>query len=612
MTKRPLVILISSTLLLILLLAAAAVIISRLNFNSSDEPSVARFRDCSELATWLNYSRRPEILPYLSRNVAPAAPVDADSGQSSGGYSTTNVQVAGIDEADVVKTDGTNIYTINDEKVFIHNIQNGQITLIETIVPNIRPNELYVTDNYLLVIGTPFGKVSPLSAPDSDARYILPTAEQYSYVYGYSKQNWKLELSTVVSGYIQSNRLLNDKIYLAINNWQYTSSDYTPDSAEKLLPKYTLDTTGKELTVPETQLASCEEIAYLGDVGVNPVAIVQIDLDKKAVDSEVSFGQINNIYMSFNAIYLTAPEYDSSSFRPCPWWSQLTTTCPPQSYSSSDATNIFKLDLETMNFVATGQVKGSLLNQYSMDEYKENLRLVTTFNEFKDAQSKVTNNVFVLDNELNIKGEITELAPTERIYSARFIEDRVYLVTFRQIDPFFVIDLSDSANPTVLGELKITGYSDYLHPISQNVVLGIGREVDSRTQRIKEVKLSLIDVSDPAKPTEISKAMLASGVDTNVLNNPKALYIELSQNRLALPQYRYDTFNTTYSFALFSFADNKLEIVKELPAGKFTPTKISNAGERVVRIGDYLYTIGVDGIISYTNADLVQVDAISF
>lgn len=612
MTKRPLVLLIGSTLFLILLLTVATIIVSTLKYKDAGVPSVARFRDCTELATWLNYSRRPEILPYLARNAAPGAEVDADSGQASGGYSTTNVQVSGIDEADVVKTDGGHIYSINDEKVFIHQVQNGQITLVETLVPNIRPNELYVTDNYVLVIGTPFGKVSPLNAPDSDSRYILPTADQYSYVYGYSKQDWKLAISTVVSGHIQSSRLLDNKIYLAINNWQYTSSDYTPESAEKLLPKYTLDTTGEELTLPETQLAKCDQIAYLGDVGVNPVAIVQIDLDRKALDSEVSFGQINNIYMSFNAIYLSTPEYNTSNFRPCPWWSQLTTSCPPQSYTSSDSTNIFKLDLNSMDFVATGQVKGSLLNQYSMDEYNENLRLVTTFNEFKDGQSKVTNNVFVLDKELNIQGEITELAPTERIYSARFIQDRVYLVTFRQIDPFFVIDLSDPAKPTVLGELKITGYSDYLHPISKNVVLGIGREVDSRTQRIKEVKLSLIDVTDPAKPTEISKAMLASGVDTNVLSNPKALYIEILQNRLALPQYKYDTFSTTYSFALFDFADNKLELVKELPAGKFTLSKVSSAGERVVRIGEYLYTIGVDGIISYTNAALRQVDAKSF
>ncbi|MCJ7429262.1 MAG: beta-propeller domain-containing protein [Candidatus Nanohaloarchaeota archaeon QJJ-5] len=159
------------------------------------------------------------------------------------------------------------------------------------------------------------------------------------------------------------------------------------------------------------------------------------------------------------------------------------------------STGIVKVGLDDLDVVANGEVPGQTLNQFSMDEHEGNLRIATTVGEsgFASRQVDSANDLYVLGEDLQVRGSITDMGVTERIYSARFIDDTGYLVTFRQIDPFHVLDLSDPDNPTLEGELKLPGYSSYLHPLSEDRVLGIGEED-------RQPKAVIFDVADPSDP----------------------------------------------------------------------------------------------------------------
>jgi inhibitor of cysteine peptidase len=177
-----------------------------------------------------------------------------------------------------------------------------------------------------------------------------------------------------------------------------------------------------------------------------------------------------------------------------------------------------------LDFEAEGSVPGYVLNQYSMDEYNGHFRIATTW-----QKTTQINNVYVLNMNMSLVGKLENLAEGERIYSVRFMGDKGYIVTFRQVDPFFIIDLSNAAQPKVAGELKIPGYSSYLHPFDENHVIGLGKEDNS-------VKLSLFDVSDVNAPTEIAKYLVEGDwTSSEALNEPKAFLFDKQKELLVIP-----------------------------------------------------------------------------
>jgi uncharacterized secreted protein with C-terminal beta-propeller domain len=212
-------------------------------------------------------------------------------------------------------------------------------------------------------------------------------------------------------------------------------------------------------------------------------------------------------------------------------------------------TVVHKIAVSNGNFEykSRGEVPGTVLNQFSMDEYNDNFRIATTVTS--DFRSGATlNNVYVLDPSMSIIGKLENLARTERIYSARFIGDRLYLVTFRQIDPLFVIDLSNPTNPKVLGELKIPGVSQYLHPYDENHIIGVGKDAIGIDEGGREfalfqgVKMSLFDVSDVASPKEVSTVNFGNrGTESEVLYDHKAFLFSKERNLIVLPVTLYVT-----------------------------------------------------------------------
>jgi uncharacterized secreted protein with C-terminal beta-propeller domain len=192
-----------------------------------------------------------------------------------------------------------------------------------------------------------------------------------------------------------------------------------------------------------------------------------------------------------------------------------------------EKTNLVKFGINNLELLATGYIPGQLLNQFSLDEYQNNLRVAVTLNGFEGGSEQSENDVYVLDPKLSIVGSLVGMGLTEKIYSARFVGNRGFLVTFRQTDPFYVLDLADPKNPKKTGELKIPGYSSYLHPLGENLVLGIGQEGS-------QLKISLFDVSNPTLPVEKQKYLLEENW-SEILNNHHAFSMDYERNNFFLP-----------------------------------------------------------------------------
>ncbi|QQR93650.1 beta-propeller domain-containing protein [bacterium] len=262
------------------------------------------------------------------------------------------------------------------------------------------------------------------------------------------------------------------------------------------------------------------------------------------------------------------------------------------------ATKVVKIDLKNMSVIAQGRFPGQLLNQYAIDEYKGNLRVATTidlstnfflpqmqpsrrFNETAESLialpsnngSLSENDVYVLNEDLNVTGELTGLGLTERIYSARYIGDKLYLVTFRRTDPFYIIDLSDPKSPQKIGEFKIPGYSGYLHEIDENIILGVGMEGSN-------LKLSVFDVTNSAEPSEVSKYIL-NEYGSESLYNPHAFVFDPKYNLLFIPGYQGG-----YLFTI----DEKYELKLQKAIDGYNV-------DRAIYINDYIYILSNNGEI---------------
>ncbi|MFH1142515.1 MAG: beta-propeller domain-containing protein, partial [Candidatus Uhrbacteria bacterium] len=241
-------------------------------------------------------------------------------------------------------------------------------------------------------------------------------------------------------------------------------------------------------------------------------------------------------------------------------------------------TGIVRIDPDNLSIKATGEVPGYPLNQFSLDEWDDHLRIATTvggsglWGWMFSSSTESENDLYVLNDNLKVTGQVQGLAEGERIYSARFIEDKGYLVTFRQTDPFYVFDLSNHKKPAMVGELKIPGYSSYLHPLAEDLILGVGME-DSK------VKLSLFDVSDPTDPVEVSKYMLDE-YWSDVLETHHAFLHDSKFGVFFMPG--------SQGGYIFSYEDDNLQLEKAV-AG-------INA-KRAIYVNDNLYIFGQDEIV---------------
>jgi len=472
---------------------------------------------------------------------APGAPAGTPSASKE--YSDTNVQVEGIAEGDIIKNDGEYLYISNINYLSIVKAypveKMGQVSKI-TLPEYESISELYVKGNLLTIIISSYLQKPMMTKSETDTGVILERVwtyyKQSTIVRVYditSKEKPLLKREIALDGYLVSSREKDGNFYVITSSYIY---DYYLDELkeEEVLPGYTDSVIGKT-----PQIIKPEEILYCPEnISANYLLISTFNINTNdQVNIETILGAGNTVYMSHNALYIIQPFYKYSVIQPFDE-TNGSNSLPDDMVimpSHKEGTIILKFLLtgKSVKFDVAGEVPGQILNQYSLDEFNNNLRIATTS---RNANWEPSNNLYVLDNTLKVIGKIENLAPTERIYAVRFMGKTGYIVTFRDIDPLFVIDLSSPANPKVTGELKIPGFSNYLHPVSDTLLLGIGSHiVDNRTAGIK---VSLFDVSNPFKPAEIDFMVFGgTGSSSQVQYNPRAFVWWKTKSMALFPVY---------------------------------------------------------------------------
>ncbi|MDI6721862.1 MAG: beta-propeller domain-containing protein, partial [Candidatus Aenigmarchaeota archaeon] len=259
-----------------------------------------------------------------------------------------------------------------------------------------------------------------------------------------------------------------------------------------------------------------------------------------------------------------------------------------------------------IEYKATGAVPGRVLNQFSMDEHEGNFRIATT-----TSSGQSLNHVYVMDQDLKVVGKIEDLAMTERIYSARFMGDKAYLVTFHRTDPLFVIDLSDSAKPRVAGELKIPGFSEYLHPFDETHLIGLGREADENGRQTGQIKLSIFDVTDISNPKEMHKYLIGDNYAySEALNDHKAFLFSKGKNLLAIPVSASSMENGKHVEGAYVFGitlENGFDLKGVIDHNLNKEEKYISPVKRSLYIEDVLYTISDRMVKANKLGDLSQI-----
>ncbi|MFC0216344.1 beta-propeller domain-containing protein [Paenibacillus chartarius] len=578
---------------------------------------------------------------------APQAAADTAAGGSAGAaagsanYSRTNVQVEGVDEGDIVKTDGSYLYQLSRQQLKILRAAPAeQLAAVGTMNfsdEQFTPSELYVDGDRLVVVGRSYRslpsdqlpqdtpspqtdtaapavraesspgiifegkKIMPLRAARSTTKAIVVNIE--------NRAKPTIVRSVELEGDAVATRKIGNFIYMAANKYVYNAK-------ELLGPAY------KDSAVSGSEWRQVElpKLRYFpGQVEPNVLLIGGFDMTAPDAPMTLSsyLGSGQNVYMSSQSLYVTQTRQR---------WLQPEAAVDQPSIAvvrAEQTTTVyrFKLDNGRVSFVAKGDVPGSPLNQFSMDEYDDVFRIATTQSE--------GNALYTLDQSMQTIGRLERLAPGERIYSARFMGGRAYLVTFKQVDPLFVIDVSNPRSPAVLGALKIPGYSDYLHPYDETHLIGFGKDtvLDSYGNALYQgMKLSLFDVSDVGNPIELFKTGIGDrGTESDLLRDHKALLFDKERGLLAFPvavrevkadgggakdphAYGNLTFQGAYVYSLdlnrgFQWKGGITHMTEQdqLKAG-YDGYDPLHAVRRALYIGDTLYTVS-DGSVKANRLD---------
>jgi len=473
------------------------------------------FSSYEELRDFL--TTRMEKFPYWGveeKAFGPTvpAPADMEAAASTLEYSTTNIQVEGVDEADIVKTDGEYAYVVSGNRLIIlRAYPPEEASILSQISFDGTPREIFINKDKLAVFEEPLEiKPLPIPQPEGPAKEMSqPSIVQYSpktsiKVYSVSdRANPVLVRNVTLDGYYFNSRMIGDYVYMMVN--QPTIQTYEAEGevkTEVILPKFYFGDASRKIPPSEIHYSAASN-----DFLHTFTTIVAINIQNDELPPAYKtflLGAASCMYVSLNNIYITFTK-------------------------EGEKTLVYRIHIEgeEIECMAEGEVPGYVLNQFSMDEYGDHFRIATTTQEGSVFQ----NNVYILNMNLTMVGRLENLASEERIYSARFMGDRCYLVTFKQVDPFFVIDLKDPESPKVLGFLKIPGYSSYLHPYDEDHIIGIGKENAN-------LKISLFDVSNVSDPKEVGKYTVGdegSWSDSPILWDHKALLFDRSRNLLVIP-----------------------------------------------------------------------------
>ena len=439
-----------------------------------------------------------------SSSSASSAAAQAPPAEPGRAYSTTNVQVDNVDEADIVKTDGTYVYVVTGNH--LHILKGYPATsagIIATLQFTGTPESLYVNGDRLVLISSTQKQADFRQCQPGACSYTIP-ASQKTQVFVYSVDNPArpaLVREMELDGSYRDSRMIGSTFYFVTNNY------LDPDDNGSGFPAV-YDSARGSAEPPVYYFERNDREFYLTTVGA---------VDIRATDAVKAktflVGSAGTVYVSPDNLYIAVPADVND-----------------RTATSTDLYS-FALDNGQLTWSARGTVDGTLLNQFSLDEYGGNLRVATTVQDYGRTGNGPSSKVTVLDSRMQVLGSVGNLAPGQQIYAARFMGERLYLVTYRETDPLFVIGLADPEHPKVLGELHIPGFSSYLHPYDATHLIGVGKESTRGG-----LKLALFDVADVYNPRLIGEEKLGGyGSDSEVLRDHKAFLFDKEKDLLVLP-----------------------------------------------------------------------------
>lgn len=519
-------------------------------------------------------------------------------------HSETNNQVKDVEEADIVKTDGKYIYYCNrsDKKINIAKIYGTDMREASSIKLSDKETllEMVLFEDKLLVI----------------TQGYLKDCITYCYYYDITDRADPKEIAKLSQdGYYVTSRTIDDVVYIITSHYShgvyrdgedYEYYDLIPEcNGERIEPC--------DILLPETIESTSFTIITAYDAKEN---------DKK-FKSQLSFlGASDILYATRENIYLTQTVFLDGK----------TTNAGIYQY-----TDIYRIGLGNTELTITGKttVPGRVLNQFSMDEKDGCLRIATNIHRYNYSQDKTHvgnmeyNKVFCLDKDMKIIGESDMLGIDEEIKSVRYIGDIAYVVTFRQTDPLYAVDLTDPKNPKTLSELKIDGFSTYMHPYGSDYLIGIGFDADPKTGWTTGIKVTVFDVSDPKNIFDVCTYTREYGdevgyVDSPALYNHKAVFIDYKKGIISIPltrQNKYVVPNTTpgvNSFhyereTVYLFLDfNGEDICEKAFVDLKNDASRMEENVRALYIGNYAYIVHDDGIVCMDLKEYTVVSELNF
>lgn len=554
--------------------------------------TIATAKDYDEIYDWINTKlEQDQIIQAKSYGMVEYAVEDSASTESSmavatgSSYSDTNVREEGVGEADIIKTDGDHIYILNGDKISIVGIASEEMDALGEIQleSDSYYAEMYVKDDRLIAFYT---KNTYEDRNDGLGEYYHQ--ETVAEIFDVSDPSEPKKVTKISqSGNYNSVRIVGDYVYLF--------SDFYADISfgKSAVAAYIPEIQGEKIMSDSIYMPqSTDSLNYTVISGFslkNP----EEKIDRKAV-----FGTGGLFYASKDNIYVCEVLWDVNN-------SDTAQTC------------IRKLSYKDGVIKPVGQTRidGRLNDSFSIDEYEKNLRLVATVEPDNSngvmpligntestvsdtAEEKSYNVLYILDENLNELSRIEDLAPDEMVYSARFMGDTGYFVTYKQIDPLFSVDLSNPKNPEILGELKIPGFSEYLHPYGEGLLLGIGMDVDETGTVMNGVKVSMFDISDPTNVQEADKYVIEGAMSTDVSYNYKTALVDAEKNLIGFIAYS----NGGADYYIFSYGEAGFTC-------EFEKSMVGyNSNVRGIYAGDKFYIVTGNTVESFMLESFDKVD----
>lgn len=527
-----------------------------------------------------------------------SADMDLSEGSKEGGkdYSTTNLQMEGVDESDIAKIDGSYIYTVEDKYIVITDIRDGKLEEVTRFLPKDcgaadRVMEIYVDgDQLILVVQGYETSLDESSKAGSDKENsdkessdeeiaVSDASEDSAFCYKmngksttqiqvYSivdRRNPEFEGRLIQDGYYNTSRKIGDVVYL-FTQYHMTSDvvGYVEKEYTSVIPKVN----GEKVAAGEIYLPESS--------GESGILVSSLDVNKpdKVLDSKLVISGYAQTYISKDALYLYEEDYDGAMI-----------------------TNIakFALDEGRISGVAATAVRGYVRDTFAINASDGYLRVLTTDYSTEDE----VNALYILDENMKLTGQLTGIAPGEEIYAARFMGNTGYFVTYRNTDPLFTVDLSDPEKPEIIGELKVTGFSEYLHFWDDTHLLGIGYESDEKTGNIENIKLSMFNIENPGEVIEEAKLVLKDVDYSEALYDYKSVIISKDKNLIGLVCEDYSSSRTKQTYQIYSYENGTFKKQAEIPG----INGVNYENVRGMYSGNVFYLWINDNITSYDMTD---------